>query len=82
MRRLDMADAFGLVLRKHREARKVSQEALAEKANLHPTYIGMLERRLRNPSVNVAQALAIALNVPLSNLIAEAEAVQQKGKLI
>jgi transcriptional regulator with XRE-family HTH domain len=78
MRRLEMSDAFALVLRRHREGKALSQEALAEKADLHPTYIGMLERCLRNPSLNVTKALAKALNVPLSRLIAEAEAIQQR----
>lgn len=80
MRRLEMSDAFALVLRRHREGGGLSQEALAEKADLHPTYIGMLERSLRNPSLNVTKALANALGVPLSKLIAEAEAIQQKGR--
>lgn len=80
MRRLEMSDAFALVLRRHREGKELSQEMLAERADLHPTNIGMLERRLRNPSLNVAKTLAKALNIPLSKLIAEAEAIQQKGR--
>jgi transcriptional regulator with XRE-family HTH domain len=56
----------------------MSQEALAEKANLHPTYIGLLERSLRNPTLNVAKALAEALGEPLSKLISEAESIQRK----
>jgi transcriptional regulator with XRE-family HTH domain len=78
MRRLEMSDAFALVLRRHREGKALSQEALAEKADLHPTYVGMLERSLRNPSLNVTKALAKALGAPLSKLIAEAEAIQQR----
>jgi transcriptional regulator with XRE-family HTH domain len=78
MRRLDMSDAFALVLRKHRKAKRLSQELSAEKADLHPTYIGLVERRLRNPSLNVAKPLARGLGVPLALLIKEAEAVQRK----
>jgi transcriptional regulator with XRE-family HTH domain len=78
MRRLEMSDAFARVLRRHREEKALSQEALAEKADLHPTYIGMLERCLRNPSLNVTKALARALGVPLSRLVAEAEAIQKR----
>ena len=80
MRRLDMSDAFALVLRQQRRAKGMSQELLAEKADLHPTYIGLLERSLRNPSLNVAQALARALHIPLSKLISEAEALQRKSR--
>lgn len=79
MRRLEMSDAFALVLRRHRERKALSQEGLAEKADLHPTYIGMLERSLRNPSLNVTKKLAQALGVPLARLIAEAETIQQKA---
>jgi len=75
MPRLEMADAFALVLKKHREARDLSQEALAEKADLHPTYIGLVERSLRNPSLNASKSMAKALGVPLAQLIAEAEAL-------
>ena len=74
-----MSDAFARVLRRHREGKSLSQETLAEKANLHPTYIGMLERSLRNPSLNVIKELARALGVPLSKLIAEAEAIQRSN---
>ena len=65
MRRLEMSDAFALVLRKHRKAKGLSQELLAEKADLHPTYIGLVERRLRNPSLNTAKALALGLGLTI-----------------
>jgi len=80
MRRLEMSEAFALALRRQRKKRGYSQETLAERADLHPTYIGMLERSLRNPTLNVAKALARALGISLSTLIAEAEAVQHKGR--
>ncbi len=41
---IDLSDAFASVVKKHREAKKVSRAALAEKAGLHQTYIGLLER--------------------------------------
>ena len=68
--------AFAVVLRKRRLAKGLSQERLAELAGVHPTYIGLVERFLRNPSLNVAKSLADALGVPLSRLIAEAESRQ------
>jgi transcriptional regulator with XRE-family HTH domain len=80
MRRLEMSDAFALVLRKRRKAKGLSQELLAEKADLHPTYISLVERRLRNPSLNTAKALARGLNTPLALLIKEAEMVQRKAE--
>jgi transcriptional regulator with XRE-family HTH domain len=79
MRCLEMADAFAVVLKRRRIELGLSQEALAEKADVHPTYIGLLERSLRNPSLNVSHALSSALGVPLSQMITEAEASAGKA---
>jgi transcriptional regulator with XRE-family HTH domain len=79
MRNVAMAKAFGIVLRKHRLAMKISQEALSEKADIHPTHVSLIERFERNPSLNVAESLAKALGVSLSELIIEAEAIQKRS---
>jgi transcriptional regulator with XRE-family HTH domain len=77
--RLEFSDAFALVLQRHREARKMSKQGLAEKAGLHQTYIGLIERRLSNPTLDAASALADALGLPLAQLIAEAETERKRG---
>jgi len=51
----------------------LSQEQLAEEADIHPTYVGLVERGLRNPSLAVAERLASALGVKLSELVRETE---------
>jgi len=56
----------------------MSQELLAEKANIHPTHVGLIERSLRNPSLKVCKAIADALRVPLAQMIAEAELICTK----
>jgi transcriptional regulator with XRE-family HTH domain len=76
-RRLEFADAFALVLEKHRTAKKLSRQALAEKAGVHQTYVGMIERGLSNPSLNAAHAIAEALELTFSKLIAEAESLRK-----
>lgn len=52
---------FGKRVRKLRLARHLTQEALAERAGLHPTYIGGIERGERNVGfdniLNLARAL-------------------------
>ncbi len=42
---------------------KLSQEALAEKADLHPNYIGLLEREQRNIGLLNIERLAKALRM-------------------
>jgi transcriptional regulator with XRE-family HTH domain len=65
--------AFGVVVRRHRTAKGLSQEALAEKASIHHTHVGLIERGERNSSLDVAYRIARALGLPLSALIVEAE---------
>ena len=79
MRKLEISSAFATVLKKHRTAKGISQELLAEKADIHPTHVGLIERSLRNPSLNVAQAIAHALDLSLTQMTAEAEQLQKKS---
>jgi transcriptional regulator with XRE-family HTH domain len=64
---------FGSVVRRRRERNGLSQEALAEEAGLHRTYISLLERGLRMPSILVVQKLAKALRTTMVSLIGELE---------
>jgi len=74
-----MATAFAAVLKRHRRAKGMSQELLAERAEIHPTHVSLIERSCRNPSLNVAQAIADGLGLSLADMIAEAEAIQKRG---
>ena len=65
--------SFGAVVRKYRTASGLSQEALAERADIHHTHVGLIERGERNASLDVAYRVARALGLSLSALIAEAE---------
>ena len=65
--------AFGKILRKYRLQEKLSQEKLAELANLDRTYISQIERGLKSPSIKTLIALAHALQVKAHILIAEVE---------
>jgi len=76
----DLAKSFGVVLRNRRKAAKMSQEKLSEKADVDVKMIGRIETFIRNPSLNLADSLANALNVPLSQMINEAEDLRRKGK--
>lgn len=48
---MDIKKTFGLNVRKYRTNLGISQEALAEKAGLHRTYISDIERFKRNVSL-------------------------------
>jgi transcriptional regulator with XRE-family HTH domain len=80
MRSKNFAKAFGVVLRKYRKAQKLSQETLAEKADLAPKMVSLIERFERNPTINVADSLAEGLAVPLWRLVKDAEEVKRSGR--
>lgn len=61
--------AFGRRLRELRLSHGLSQEALADLADLHRTYVGSIERGERNVSLKNIHALANALGVPASELL-------------
>ncbi|MCE9562461.1 MAG: helix-turn-helix transcriptional regulator [Planctomycetes bacterium] len=68
-----LAKQFGAVVRRLREASQVSQEALAATPGLHRTYISMLERGVRMPSILVARQVAEALGTTMGALLAEVD---------
>jgi len=68
---------FGVAVRNRRMAVGMSQEKLAERAGLHPTYVSMVERGVRNATLDVAARIAKALKVDLPKLIDEAQ--QKRG---
>ena len=59
-------------LRRLRKAIDLSQEALADQAGLHRTFVGSVERAERNISLDNVERLAKALGVTMSQLLAEA----------
>lgn len=64
----DLLRRFGRRVRALREARGLSQEALAHHVGLHRTYVGAIERGERNVSlINIAR-LADGLSVPVAHL--------------
>jgi transcriptional regulator with XRE-family HTH domain len=76
--RQGLSITFGPLVKKHRLAKKLSQEALAERADVHPTYIGLLERGKRTPGLDVAERIAKALGMKLSQLILESERIGKR----
>ena len=71
--------AFGQILRKYRLQQKLSQEKLAELANLDRTYISQIERGLKSPSIPTTLAIAHALGIKAHLLISEVEYELEKS---
>jgi transcriptional regulator with XRE-family HTH domain len=68
--------ALGEAIRARRtEIDGLSQEGLANLAGMHRTYVGDIERGLRNPSYRNLVKLAVTLEVPLSELVTRAERI-------
>ena len=59
---------FGDNVRSRREAQELSQEQLAERADLDRTYISGVERGVRNLSLNSVVRIAKALKTSASEL--------------
>jgi transcriptional regulator with XRE-family HTH domain len=66
----DLRLAFGRRVRELRRSLGLSQEALAERAHLHWTYISGVERGIRTPGLDVIGRLSAALRVSPAELFA------------
>jgi transcriptional regulator with XRE-family HTH domain len=64
---------FGNKVRALRKANGMSQEDLSFDADLHRTYIGMIERGEKNISLLNIEKIAKALNVEIKDLFDETE---------
>ena len=60
---MDIIKVFSSNLKKYRTNLGISQEAFAEKAGLHRTYISAVERGKRSISLDNVQKIADALEV-------------------
>ena len=60
---MDIVKVFAHNVRKYRTEKGLSQEALAEKSNLHRTYICAVEREKRSIALDNVQKIADALEV-------------------
>ncbi len=66
--KIQVLKQFGNKVREERLKKRFSQEELAEKAGVHRTYIGMVERAEKNITLRNIQKVAEALDLPISDL--------------
>jgi len=74
---MDAKKLLGLAVRAHREALKLSQERLAERAKITYQYLSALENGRENFTIGVLESLAVALGTKLPNLVDEAYGHQE-----
>jgi transcriptional regulator with XRE-family HTH domain len=79
--RMTVELAFGHEIKKGREALQKSQEALAFEAGIHRTYVSMIERGKKSPTLAVIVRLANALNVKPSELLQRVEVELEQANI-
>jgi transcriptional regulator with XRE-family HTH domain len=65
--------SFGAALAAYRFEKEMTQEELAETSGLHRTYIGAVERGIRNPTIVSIVSLARGLGVDTAELVRQAD---------
>jgi transcriptional regulator with XRE-family HTH domain len=69
--------SFGKIVKRIREERGLSQEVLADRADLNRSYVGEVERGTAMPSLSTVTKIAKALNLSPSALLARYEDYEQ-----
>ena len=77
---MELKKAFGIILRKLRLNKSLSQEELAFQSGIHRTYISLLERGIKSPSLNILFKLSNSLEIPPSKIILKVENLYKKDK--
>ncbi|SEJ00906.1 DNA-binding transcriptional regulator, XRE-family HTH domain [Alkalibacterium gilvum] len=72
---MKLEQAFGSVLRKKRLEKNYTQEALAHSCKVDRTFIGLLERSKRQPTITTIFKLCKALDVKPSEIFIEIESM-------
>lgn len=67
----DILKQFGKRVRNLREEQNLSQEELGAKADVHRTYIGMIERAEKNITLSNINKIAKALDTSVGELLAD-----------
>jgi transcriptional regulator with XRE-family HTH domain len=73
VRKIDVKKLFGASVRYRRHELGLSQEEVADRAQLHRTYLCDVERGARNVSLENIDRIAHALQVPVSGLFSHPE---------
>ena len=67
----ELTQVLAANLRAYRKANRLSQEELANRCDLHRTYVGSIERGERNVTLSTLEVLAAALGASVPELLSE-----------
>jgi transcriptional regulator with XRE-family HTH domain len=70
---MNIREKFAQQLVIYRKEAKLSQEKLAELADIHRTYISQIERKLKSPTIDVVFSICHALSIKPSDFIKDIE---------
>lgn len=79
---MNITKELGLRIRYYRKEQHLTQEQLAEMCDLHPTYIGQIERGEKNATIESIYRIAIGLNLPISKLLENVELLDNNSNNI
>lgn len=72
--------ALSVALQQRRVDLGISQDELADKADLHRTYVSLIERKSCNFSIKIYMRLAMALGIEPAELMNQAEQIVNAGR--
>jgi transcriptional regulator with XRE-family HTH domain len=75
-------EAFGTVMKSLRKEKKMSQEQLAHSCGLDRTFISLLERGQRQPSLRSILSIAASLELPADKLMKITVDAVEKGSVV
>jgi transcriptional regulator with XRE-family HTH domain len=78
---MQIREILAINLRKLRQARGLSQEELAHRAEIDRTYISSLERNVYAAGIDVVERLAHALGVEVADLLTRPTAPSKKKRV-
>lgn len=75
---MELSTALAKILKKERKNKNISQEELAFRAGLDRTYISLLERELRKPTLDTIFKICKVLDIMPSTFLKEIEELIEK----
>ncbi len=77
---MNIEKAVGMELSACRRKKRISQERLGFDAGVHRTYVSLIERGVKSPTLGVLFRLCQALDVPPAKFVRNVQVRMQKGE--